>query len=81
MVPMLEHIKEKTSDYLLTLIQIMPDIIVFKDGKGVWVEANDAALQLFELDRDAYKGKTNLDFQRSKPHMEEFFSYMRRNRQ
>lgn len=29
MVPMLEHIKEKTSDYLLTLIQIMPDIIVF----------------------------------------------------
>ncbi|MUG70106.1 diguanylate cyclase [Paenibacillus validus] len=73
MVPMLEHIKEKTSDYLLTLIQIMPDIIVFKDGKGAWVEANDAALQLFELDRDAYKGKTNLDFQRSKPHMEEFF--------
>lgn len=64
LVRLLEEKKLKISEQsLLTLIHTMPDIVVFKDGKGRWVEANNTVLQLFELEQDTYKGKTNSDFQ------------------
>lgn len=48
-----------TSLQLRTLINAMPDIVCFKDGAGRWLEANQAMLQLFELDQVDYRGKTD----------------------
>lgn len=42
---------------LRTLINAMPDIVCFKDGKGRWLEANDFDLKLFQLEGIDYFGK------------------------
>lgn len=42
---------------LRTLINAMPDIVCFKDGKGRWLEANDFDLKLFQLEGIDYIGK------------------------
>jgi diguanylate cyclase (GGDEF)-like protein/PAS domain S-box-containing protein len=42
-----------------TLIDSIPDFIIFKDGEGKWLEANQMALQLFQLDGISWKGKTS----------------------
>ncbi len=48
----------KQHDELLhTLIDSMPDIVCFKDGKGRWIEANKFDLDLFELTNVDFKGK------------------------
>lgn len=39
-----------------TLIATMPDIVVFQDGDGRWLKANDAATQLFHLNPEMYRG-------------------------
>lgn len=44
---------------LRTLINATPDIICFKDGKGRWLEANEADLELFALSGVDYRGKTD----------------------
>ncbi|NOU71111.1 EAL domain-containing protein [Paenibacillus sp. LMG 31458] len=74
LIRLLEEKKLKISEQnLLTLIHTMPDIVVFKDGKGRWVEANNTVLQLFELEQDTYKGKTNSDFQKTNEFHREMF--------
>ncbi|HLO48396.1 MAG TPA: PAS domain S-box protein [Kamptonema sp.] len=50
------HAPIKESSYLDSLINAMPDIVCFKDGEGRWLEANQAMLELFELDRADYCG-------------------------
>jgi len=42
---------------LRTLINALPDIVCFKDGEGRWLEANDVALERFQLQGVAYRGK------------------------
>jgi len=49
---------QETGEQLQGLINAMPDIVVFKDGEGRWLLANDFALKLFELEGTPYKGKT-----------------------
>ena len=46
---------------LLTLINSTPDIICFKDGKGRWMIANDADLELFCLKHVDFRGKTDIE--------------------
>jgi PAS domain S-box-containing protein len=46
-----------TNKKLKTLINSMPDIVCFKDGKGRWLEANTFDLELFQLEKVDYKGK------------------------
>lgn len=42
------------------LINLLPDIIVFKDRDGSWLEVNDAAIECFPwLKEGSYKGKSN----------------------
>ncbi len=53
-------LKER-EEQLRTLINSTPDIICFKDGKGRWLEANDAVLKLFSLKDVDYRGKTDLE--------------------
>ena len=51
-------LKER-EEQLRTLINATPDIICFKDGKGRWLEANEADLELFRLKGVDYRGKTD----------------------
>ena len=46
---------------LQTLINSTPDIICFKDGKGRWLIANDADLELFALKNVNYFEKTDAE--------------------
>ncbi|RQH24282.1 PAS domain S-box protein [Okeania hirsuta] len=52
---------QKTSLQLRTLINAMPDIVCFKDGKGQWLEANQSMLELFEIEKVDYRGKSDIE--------------------
>lgn len=67
---LLSDIYTKKTDYqklkmdeerLYTLINAMVDVVIFKDGKGRWIEANEFGLKLFQLEKVDYKGKTDLE--------------------
>ncbi len=45
-----------SEEQLRTLINATPDIICFKDGEGRWLEANQAILELFQLEGVKYRG-------------------------
>jgi PAS domain S-box-containing protein len=47
----------ESEESLRVLINATPDVILFKDGEGKWIEANDLILELFEVDKNNYKGK------------------------
>lgn len=46
---------------LSTLINSMVDYVIFKDGEGRWIQANQFSLKLFQLEHVQYKGKTDID--------------------
>ena len=46
----------RENSYLDSLINAMPDIVCFKDGEGRWQEANQAILEVFELEKIEYRG-------------------------
>ncbi|MEG5064119.1 PAS domain S-box protein [Microcoleus sp. B3-A4] len=46
----------RENSYLDSLINAMPDIVCFKDGEGRWQEANQALLEVFELEKIDYRG-------------------------
>ena len=54
-----EQTIKENEQRLRALINSTPDIICFKDGKGKWLEANDAELELFDLTNVDYRGKTD----------------------
>lgn len=50
---------EENESRLMTFINSIPDIVCYKDGKGQWLLANEADLELFCLEGVDYKGKTD----------------------
>ncbi|MEB3883547.1 PAS domain S-box protein [Lyngbya sp. CCY1209] len=56
-----EEALRESSERLRTLIDTMPDLVCFKDGEGRWLEANRAMLDVFQLDRVDYRGKTDAE--------------------
>jgi len=52
---------EESEEKLTTFINSIPDIICYKDGKGNWLLANEADLELFSLKGVDYFGKTDLE--------------------
>lgn len=52
---------QENNKRLTALINASPDIICFKDGKGRWLLANEADLQLFQLAGVDYIGKTDAE--------------------
>jgi len=58
---------------LRSLINSTPDIICFKDGKGRWIEANQADLELFQLTEVDYHGKTDLELAEFNPYYRDAF--------
>ncbi|WP_408008170.1 PAS domain S-box protein [Pseudalkalibacillus sp. A8] len=53
----MEEALKESEKRLRTLINAMPDVIVFKDGEGEWLEANDTALSYFQFENVSYRGK------------------------
>lgn len=52
---------KESENRLNTFINSIPDIVCYKDGKGRWLLANDADLELFCLQNVAYVGKTDAE--------------------
>ncbi len=57
----IEEILQEREKQLLTLINTIPDFVIFKDGEGRWLQANKVALRLFELDDDTYRTKSDIE--------------------
>ncbi|KAF0225407.1 MAG: hypothetical protein FD176_458 [Rhodospirillaceae bacterium] len=51
----------KQKEWLSTLINAMPDLVCFKDGKGKWLVANKFYLDIAGLDHVDYHGRTSAD--------------------
>ncbi len=54
-----EQALQEKNEQLHVLINASPDIICFKDSKGRWLLANQAILELFEINGIDYQGKTD----------------------
>jgi PAS domain S-box-containing protein len=52
---------QERNEQLKTLINAMPDMVVFKDGQGRYLETNDFNLRFFGLEGVDYRGKTDCD--------------------
>lgn len=66
---------QEDKERLSTLINSMVDFINFKDGKGRWIEANDVALSLFDLNRDNFRGKTDIQLGENREFYKSAFAY------
>ncbi len=55
----MEEALKESEKRLRTLINAMPDVIVFKDGEGKWLEVNDTALSYFQFENVPYHGKSD----------------------
>ena len=56
-----------------TLLNASPDIICFKDDQGRWLLANDAALNLFQLQGVEYQGKKGSELIMNNPFYHDTF--------
>lgn len=56
-----EEALRESSERLKTLINAMPDLVCFKDASGRWLEANQATLELFQLQTLDYRGKSDAE--------------------
>lgn len=54
-----KEVLQEKEEQRRTLINAMPDIVVFKDGQGRYLEANDFNLRFFGLEGVDYRGKTD----------------------
>ncbi|WP_051319657.1 MULTISPECIES: PAS domain S-box protein [Planktothrix] len=54
-----EEALRESSERLKTLINAMPDLVCFKDASGRWLEANQATLELFQIQTLDYQGKSD----------------------
>jgi diguanylate cyclase (GGDEF)-like protein/PAS domain S-box-containing protein len=52
---------------LRTLIETLPDVVIFKDELGRWQILNPAASELFKLEEHQWLNKTDLDLARDHP--------------
>jgi PAS domain S-box-containing protein len=68
-----EKALQESEENLRMLINSTPDIIIFKDSKGRWVEANHAALEVFDLAGTNYKGRSDSDFAQETKFLKETF--------
>jgi PAS domain S-box-containing protein len=62
-----EMVVREGREQLRTLINAMTDFVVFKDGLGRWLEANECGLRVFNLPKDGFRGRTDEDLARDFP--------------
>lgn len=68
-----EDVRE-IEERLRTLINTMTEFIVFKDGEGRWLEANDACVRLFQLEGRDYRGRSDLELAEIVPFYRDAFA-------
>ncbi|MFD1677487.1 PAS domain S-box protein [Alicyclobacillus fodiniaquatilis] len=51
--------RKLAEERLDTLVATMPDMVIFKDGEGRWLKANNAAIRFFGLGSLQYEGQTS----------------------
>ena len=56
-----EKALQEKNEQLHVLINASPDIICFKDSRGRWLLANQAILELFEINGIDYRGRTDAE--------------------
>jgi PAS domain S-box-containing protein len=56
-----ENNLKESQERLTTFMNVIPDIVCYKDGEGRWLLANDADLELFDLKGVDYYGKTDAE--------------------
>lgn len=56
-----EEALRESSERLKTLINAMPDLVCFKDASGCWLEANQATLELLQIQNLDYQGKSDAE--------------------
>jgi diguanylate cyclase (GGDEF)-like protein/PAS domain S-box-containing protein len=62
-----EDALRELNDRLLALIEAIPDAIIFKDGGGRWLVANQRAQRLFRLQDVAWQGMTDRELATAQP--------------
>ncbi len=69
-----ERIRKETEERLGTLIDHLPDLILFKDGEGRWKTVNPAGLRLLDLEGvEDWRDRTDLELAEAHPGMAEVF--------
>lgn len=69
---------EEDEERLRTLVNALPDFIIFKDGQGHWLDVNEVGKQLFQFKDDSYRGLTDLDLAGTHPSLKELFTWCHR---
>jgi PAS domain S-box-containing protein len=64
---------ESLNEQLVTLIEAIPDAIIFKDGKGRWLITNEFAKELFKLHDYDWYGKTDEDMLKERKEFERIY--------
>ncbi|WP_088105857.1 sensor domain-containing protein [Halalkalibacter urbisdiaboli] len=65
-------LNNRLNDHLQKIIQASPDIIVLKDVEGRWLQTNKRTLEIFSIDENRYKGKTELELGEMFPKLARF---------
>jgi len=68
------RIKEN-EERLRTLVNALPDFVIFKDGQGHWQDVNEIGKKLFDFKDDSYRGLTDLDLADHHPTLGELFRW------
>ncbi len=55
------------TERLTALIEAIPDVIIFKDGKGRWLITNEPAKRVFRLHGLKWRGRTDLELAEMRP--------------
>ncbi|WP_458120471.1 diguanylate cyclase domain-containing protein [Paenibacillus sp. Z6-24] len=60
---------------LRTLIDLIPEFIVLKDGQGCWLVCNKLVMDIYDLELEDYLNRTDLEIARYRPQYTEIFEY------
>jgi len=63
-----------TQENLITLIDALPDNVIFKDGAGRWLVVNPPAAEFFQLKGVPWIGKTDAELAKEIPALKDLFA-------
>ena len=68
------QIKEN-EERLRALVNALPDIVIFKDGEGRWLDVNNVGTDLFQFHNAEFYGQTDLELAKGRPLLDDLFQY------
>jgi two-component system, sporulation sensor kinase E len=70
-----KEVYQEREEQLRILIDAIPDFVCYKDAAGRWVEANSFAVDLFQLKKEEYRGKSDFDLAKESDFFHDAFYY------